>query len=652
MVGRFIMNYFCRFFFIAVLLFACHPASAEKRVALVVGNSNYKNAAVLPNPGNDATAIAATLRNAGFDVVDSRLDLTASEMRRALRDFADEARDSDVALIYYAGHGIEIDGTNYLIPTDATLQRDTDVYDEAFSLDRILLTTEPARQLRLVIVDACRNNPFAETMKRTVTSRNVSRGLARIEPTSTNTLVAFAAKAGLTALDGASRNSPYAMALIKHIATPGLDVRRAFGYVRDDVLQATGHRQEPYVYGSLGGADIALVPVAPVAPASPTANAQSEIRQDFELALQVGNQSALNAFLARYPDGFYASLAKLQLDKIAAEDARVAATEKARLAEQERSRLAAEGAQRKDQEKAAADAKDAEQRRLAAEKTKQAVQEQVAEAERRRVVADMPAAGKLAESRIAAADTSADAPAAGAVAIERTQRPSLASPSLASPSLASPSLASPSLASPSLASPSLASLSPEPSAGPPQPSQADLAKSVQAELRRVGCLSGAADGDWGTASQRSLTLFNRHAGTKLNVRLASLDALDAIKLRPGRVCPLACEHGFKPDGETCSRIVCAEGSYLNDDNECEKRREKRPVARREPEEQTSYRAYRAAREWLNQETGVSQPRAVLGQIICDRGGCRPIERGCHLEFRTTAQGGPYEGGGGNVQVCR
>jgi len=236
------MNFFCRFFFIAALLLVCQPASAEKRVALVLGNSNYKNAAVLPNPVNDAAAVAATLRGAGFDIVDSRLNLSAADMRRALRDFADQARDSDLAVVYYAGHGIEIDGTNYLIPTDATLQRDTDIYDEAFSLDRVLLTIEPARQLRLVIVDACRNNPFAETMKRTVSTRTVSRGLARIEPTTTNTLVAFAAKAGLTALDGNSKNSPYATALVKHIATPGLDVRRAFGFVRDDVLQATGNR--------------------------------------------------------------------------------------------------------------------------------------------------------------------------------------------------------------------------------------------------------------------------------------------------------------------------------------------------------------------------------------------------------------------------
>jgi hypothetical protein len=603
------MNFFCKLFFIAALLLVCQPASAEKRVALVLGNSNYKNAAVLPNPVNDAAAVAATLKGAGFDIVDSRLNLSAADMRRALRDFADQARDSDLAVVYYAGHGIEIDGTNYLIPTDATLQRDTDIYDEAFSLDRVLLTIEPARQLRLVIVDACRNNPFAETMKRTVSTRTVSRGLARIEPTTTNTLVAFAAKAGLTALDGNSKNSPYATALVKHIATPGLDVRRAFGFIRDDVLQATGNRQEPYVYGSLGGADIALVPV-PVA-STPTANPQSEIRRDFELALQVGNEDAMNAFLAQHPDGFYASLAKLQLAKIAAEKTRVAATEKARLAEQERARLAAEGAQRRDQEKAAADAKAAEERRVAAEKTKQAVQEQVAEVERQQIAANTPAAGTPPEIiKFAATDASADEPAAGPVAIERTQGPSLAS------------------------------LGAEP---PP----AQLAKSVQTELRRVGCLTAAADGEWKTASQRSLTLFNKHAGTKFNVKLASLDALDAIKLKSTRVCPLICEHGFKPDGDNCSRIVCAEGSFLNEDNECEKRRAKRPIARREPVE----RPHRAARERPRPEASASQSHAS-GQIVCDRGGCRPVQQGCHLEFRTTAQGGPYEGGGGNVQICR
>jgi uncharacterized caspase-like protein len=594
---------------VAALMLACQPALAEKRVALVIGNSNYKNAALLPNPANDAAAIAATLKGAGFDVVDSRLDLQSTDMRRALREFADQARDADIAVVYYAGHGIEIDGTNYLIPTDAKLERDTDIYDETFSLDRVLLAIEPARQLRLVIVDACRNNPFADTMKRTVASRSISRGLARIEPTTTNTLVAFAAKAGLTALDGNSANSPYATALVKHIATPGLDLRRAFGFVRDDVLQATGNRQEPYVYGSLGGADVALVPAKP-AVSAPAGSAQSETRRDYELALQLGNKDALSAFLTQYPDGYYASLAKLQLAKIAAEETRVAATEKARLAEQERARLAAEGAQRTEQEKAAADAKAAEDVRIAAEKTKQAVQAKVAEAERTQVVTDdTPAAGKPPETKMAAVDASANEPAAGAKAIERTQGPS-------------------------------------PALQKAEPSPAELAKSVQAELRRVGCLTATADGEWNAASRRSLTLFNQHAGTKFDTKLASLDALDAIKLKPTRVCPLVCEHGFKPDGDKCSKIVCAEGSFLTDDNECEKRHARTPSARREPDE----RPNRAARERPQPESRASKPQTT-GQIVCDDYLCRPVARGCHIEYRTTQQGGPKAGGGGNVQIC-
>jgi uncharacterized caspase-like protein len=598
------MNFFCKLFFVAALMLVCQPASAEKRVALVLGNSNYKNAATLPNPGNDAAAVAATLKSAGFDIVESRFDLQATDMRRALRDFADQARDSDIAVVYYAGHGIEIDGTNYLIPTDARLERDTDIYDEAFSLDRVLLAIEPARQLRLVIVDACRNNPFADTMKRTVTSRSVSRGLARIEPTTTNTLVAFAAKAGLTALDGNSKNSPYATALVKYIATPGLDLRRAFGFVRDDVLQATGNRQEPYVYGSLGGADVALVP-AKAAPAAPAANAQSDIRRDFELALQLGNKDALNAFLAQYPDGYYASLAKLQLAKIAAEETRVAATEKARLAEQERVRLADQGAQRTDQEQAAANATAAEESRVAAEKTKQAVQEQVAKAERERIANAPLPASPSSESKVAAIYPSTNEPAGGSSAIERTQGPALASLS----------------------------------AGPPQ---AELIKSVQTELRRVGCMSADASGEWNAAAQRSLALFNKNAGTKFDVKLASLDTLDAIKLKSSRVCPLVCDHGFKADGDHCSKIDCAQGMALDDDNECVKRRTKTPTAKREP----APRPDRAAQ---------SQPRPAApqasGQIVCDDHLCHPVQRGCHLEFRTSDQGGSRMGGGSNIQIC-
>ena len=445
-----------------------------------------------------------------------------------------------------------------------------------------------------------------------VASRAIGQGLAKVEPTSPNMLIAYSAKAGSTALDGDAKNSPFTMALAKHLTTPGLDVRRAFGFVRDEVLKTTSYRQEPFVYGSLGGEDVPLVPVKATAP---PATPQADIRRDYELAQQIGNKAALNAFVAQYPDGFYAELARSQLAKIAAEETRVTATEKARLAEQERARLAAEGAQKGQQAKAEADAKAAEQARIAAEKAKQAAQDQVAAAEQKRTAIETPATGKApenkaSENKVVADNKAADQVAAGPPAAEKTQPTNVAALSDGSV-------------------------------------QADIAKSVQIELRRVGCLAGAVDGEWNAASQRSMALFNRHAGTRLNVKLASTDALDAIKLKPSRVCPLVCEHGFKPDGDRCSRIVCAEGSSLNDDNECEKRRAKTPTAKRNDDN----RPDRAVRERPRPQASTAKPQAS-GQIVCDTGGCRPVERGCHLEFRTTAQGGPVEGGGGNVQICR
>jgi Caspase domain len=628
-----------RFFFAAALLLMCQPAWAEKRVALVIGNSAYKNVAQLQNPVNDGAVIATTLKNAGFDVVDSRHDLPAAETRRALRDFADRARDADIAVVYYAGHGMEVDGTNYLIPVDAKLERDTDVYDEAFSLDRVLLAIEPAKRLRLVILDACRDNPFAKSMKRTIASRGIGQGLAKIEPTSPNMLIAYSAKAGSTAADGDTSNSPFTIALSKHLTTPGLDVRRAFGFVRDDVLKNTSNRQEPYVYGSLGGDDVSLVPGKSAAPSAPASNPQAEARRDYELALQVGNKDALSAFLAQYSDGYYANLAKIQLSKLAAEETRVAATEKARQAEQERARLASEGAQKAQQQKAEADAKAAEQARVAAEKAKQVAQDKAADAERKRVATEAPTTDRPSE-KIASLNSGVDRATINSSTPDKAPGDKAQSDKVQGDN-----------------GTNVASLSAGPSpAEIAKPSPANIAKSVQGELRRVGCLAGSADGEWNAASQRSMALFNRHAGTKLDVKLASLDALETIKLKSSRVCPLVCQHGFEADGDRCSKIVCGEGSFLNDDNECEKRRARAPTAKQNRDER-NYRDERPARldrpvrERPVPEARVSRPQAS-GQIVCDRGGCRPVDRGCHLEFKTTAQGGPVEGGGGNVQICR
>jgi uncharacterized caspase-like protein len=227
----------------AILATTAVSAFAEKRVALVIGNSAYKNVAQLQNPANDAAVVAEMFKSAGFDTVESRLNLTVTELRKTLREFGNRSRDADVAVVYYAGHGIELDGNNYLIPVDATLETDADVLDETLPLDRVLFAVEPARQLRLVILDACRDNPFAKKMKRTIAARAVGRGLAKVEPSSPNTMIAFAAKAGSTASDGDSKNSPFATALVNHLARPGLDLRKAFGFVRDDVLKATNNRK-------------------------------------------------------------------------------------------------------------------------------------------------------------------------------------------------------------------------------------------------------------------------------------------------------------------------------------------------------------------------------------------------------------------------
>ncbi|MGY4288780.1 pyruvate/2-oxoglutarate dehydrogenase complex dihydrolipoamide acyltransferase (E2) component [Bradyrhizobium sp. LM2.7] len=547
--------------FFGLIIFAVWLGSgsayAERRVALVMGNSAYKNVAKLANPANDAALVGGMFRKAGFDTVDVKLDLNVVDTRKALREFGAKAREADVAVIYYAGHGIELDGTNYLIPTDAALETDTDVLDEAFPLDRVLFAIEPAKQLRLVILDACRDNPFAKIMKRTVASRAIGRGLAKVEPTSPNTMIAFAAKAGSTASDGDAKNSPFATALVERLPMPGLDLRKAFGFVRDDVLRSTANKQEPFVYGSLGGDDVPLVPAKPVA-TGPQPNPQSELRRDYELALQLGTRDGWEAFLTQYPEGFYANLAKGQLNKIGAEETRASAEQKAKSAEQEKARLIAERAQKAEQDRAAAAAKAAEDAKAAAEKVKQIEEAKAAAAEMRRKEAEAAAAKALADKQ-AAEKTLAERLANDTkqIAEQRTTEKQQATDTAQKIAAVAPT------------------------SSPPGLSPQETAKLVQSELRRVGCLATAADGDWNASSQRSLTLFNKYAGTKFDAKLASFDALDAIKAKPGRVCPLVCDHGFKADGDACVKIACRTGYRVNDDNECEKLQDKKPVATRE-----------------------------------------------------------------------
>ena len=236
---------------------AAPPAATAvlgRRVALVIGNAGYK-VGPLQNPGNDATAVAEALeKQLKFDKVILKLNLGSEGFRAALREFSREAAGAGLALVYFAGHGTEVGGRNFLIPVDAALARAGDLDLEAIALDIVLAQLAGVRTLKLVILDACRNNLFPLAGAQ----RSGSRGLVRIEPEE-NTLVVYAAKDGTTADDGAGRrHSPFTEALLKHIATPSLEINYLFREVRDEVVAATGKAQQPHVYGTLGRTKIYL----------------------------------------------------------------------------------------------------------------------------------------------------------------------------------------------------------------------------------------------------------------------------------------------------------------------------------------------------------------------------------------------------------
>lgn len=238
------------------LLMIATGAGAAERVALVIGNSDYDHVSRLPNPRNDSADIAHSLRRLGFEVAELG-DLGFAAMRRALGEFRKQALNAEMAVVFYAGHGMEVSNRNYLIPTDAELATDAAISYEAIPLDLVTEAVSGASTLKLVMLDACRNNPFAAGMELTSPDRAIGRGLARVEPVA-GTLVAFAAREGTVASDGDGRNSPFTAALLKHLEEPGLEIQFLFRRVRDSVMLETRNRQQPFTYGSLPGREIFL----------------------------------------------------------------------------------------------------------------------------------------------------------------------------------------------------------------------------------------------------------------------------------------------------------------------------------------------------------------------------------------------------------
>lgn len=290
-----IAQWYAALLFATVLLSMTTAAQAE-RVALVVGNAQYENTQPLANPRNDAEAVAAALRNLGFDVFDG-YDLTRSAFEELIRDFARGAQDADAAVLYYAGHGLEVGNINYLVPVDANIRDETDLKFETVTLDDIIGFMERENRTNLIFLDACRDNPMARNLSLNMGTRSVAvgRGLAPVE-TGVGTLIAYATQPGNVALDGVGRHSPFTDALLDHIATPDLDVEIMMRSVRRDVMQKTGGQQIPWSSSSLTGSFIfqnkpaqsalpaSVPPVSTPKPATPAPQATPDPAPEIELS--------------------------------------------------------------------------------------------------------------------------------------------------------------------------------------------------------------------------------------------------------------------------------------------------------------------------------------------------------------------------------
>ena len=301
----------------------------ERRVALVIGNSNYQFAPHLPNPSNDAEAMAATLQKLGFQVTKG-IDLDRTETELLIREFAKTLPGADVALLFYAGHGIQYQGNNYLIPIDAKLSDETDLTFETTQLNLVKDLMEREQRVSLIFLDACRDNPFSQQLARSMgTSRSTSlgRGLA-LMPAAAGTYIAYATQPDTVALDGDGNHSPFTSALLSHMETPGLSLSDMMTEVRNDVKTATDGKQWPrednsltskFYFSPAVAIDVAA-PSAGPAPSSGGAAAAPVVQPvDKEVVFwhsieNSTNPSDYQAYLDQYPNGSFVALARSRMD--------------------------------------------------------------------------------------------------------------------------------------------------------------------------------------------------------------------------------------------------------------------------------------------------------------------------------------------------
>jgi Caspase domain len=319
------MAYIIALFCALMALWQPTAARAEKRVALVIGNSAYRNTGELRNPSNDAADMAAALTRLGFLVTDGR-DLDKRAMERSIRQFGLALEGADVALFFYAGHGIQVGGQNHLIPIDARLASEGDVDFETLPLSLVLKQMEREAKTSLVLLDACRDNPLVRNLARTMGTRavTVGTGLAEVK-TGIGTLIGFSTQPGNVAADGVGRNSPYAGALLKHIENSTKDVSGILVDVRNEVLKATSGTQVPWEHTSLTGQVYFHETVAATAPAEPppgppTSPSGRNYDKEMEIAFwnavkDSKSPAVLKTYLDRFPKGTFAGLARVLMEE-------------------------------------------------------------------------------------------------------------------------------------------------------------------------------------------------------------------------------------------------------------------------------------------------------------------------------------------------
>jgi len=591
------------FIYLLSALFA--TANAAKRVALVIGNSAYEKATPLINPKNDAADITVKLKSLGFEVV-TGIDVGHRAMRRTVEKYLEALVDAEIAVFFYAGHALQVNGQNYLVPVDAELKSHLDLNFETIPVSFVMSNMEQLVKTNLVFLDACRDNPLAKNLKRSMGTRSalVAQGLASIG-TGVGTLVAYATEPGNVALDGKGRNSPYTAALLKHLGTPGEGIIRNLVSVRNDVLAATKGKQVPWEHSSLTGEIVLKRALQPV-PAKPEPEAVAQKpNPTVELAYWNSIESAnkrvyYETYMKRYPKGLFKDIAQLKIAELGEKVVDGSKVEKpvgvTQIDENAASKIATDAAILKDKENKATE-RIAETARLAAAAKKQAAieVEKIAaeklatqEAERLRIAqeasrekealraaeeqrraeveqreaeiaaekdAAKQAAFEASTNKIAAlkiardklAKEKAERQAAELLAVEQAKLTNNTEPNDGDEKIVVAKLDTGS------------NIDTSPTAEVEESGQLEvplskreLARALQTELNRLGCSVGKIDGIWGRGSRRALKAFENHGEAKFVSLVPSQEILIELKVRSGRVCP--CRNGFELIEGQCERV--------------------------------------------------------------------------------------------------